>query len=138
MTKQTRTMLKEMLVEELDNVVHRMRHEPDPARKLFLFSAAYGMADRVMRLSYDSELLFVQNVLNHVYGSFMNRLNAITHGDSVVPLGQQHFDRLADLTEELSEKIKKGEPTHLTLEKFNELAFITTGAGHYMRMNEKL
>jgi len=125
-------------VEELDNVAHRMRHEPDPARKLFLFSATYGMTDRVMRLSYDSELLFAHMVLSHVYSTFLNRLNAITHGDSVVPLGQQHFDRLADLTAELSEQIKKGEPTYVTLERFNELAFTTTGAGYYMKMNEKL
>lgn len=138
MTKQAATMLREILVEELDNVAHRMRHEPDPARKMFLFSATYGMTDRVMRLSYDSELLFVQMVLNHVYGSFMNRLNSITHGDSVVPLGQQHFDRLTELTEELAENIKDRNSTYVTLEKLNELAFITTGAGYYMRMNEKL
>lgn len=138
MTRQGSVELRGMLVEELEGVAERMRHEPDPSKKMFLFSATFGMVDRVMRLQYDRELLLAHMVLNHTYGSFMGRLNALAHGDVVVPLTQHHFDRLTELTEELAKEIKSGAPLHTTLEKFNELAFLTTGAGHYMRMKEQI
>ena len=130
--------LKEMLVQELISIAQSMREEQDLNKKMFLFSATYGVADRVMRLSYDRELLMVTLVLNHTYNSFMTRLTAYSQGDRVVPLTNDHFDRLTDLTEALSKAVRDGTPTQSILERLNELAFITTGAGHYMSITKKM
>lgn len=138
MTRQAMIELRGILVEELEYVAERIRHEPDPSKRMFLFSATFGMVDRVMRLRYDRELLLAHTVLNPVYGSFVSRLNALAHGDAVVPLTQHHFNRLAEMTEELAKEINGCAPLHATLEKFNEPAFLTTGAGHYMRMKEQI
>lgn len=130
--------LKDMLVDELLSIAGRMREEPDPGMKMFLFSASYGMTDRVMRMAYDRELLLVSLILNHAYNSFMSRLTAYAQGDRVVPLSQEAFDALAELTEELALCIRDGTATNNVLEKMNEMTFLTTGAGHYMRLTGKL
>ncbi len=130
--------LKSMLVEELSSIAKAMKEEPDLSKKMFLFSATYGMVDRVMRLAYDRELLMVSLILNHAYNSFLARLTSFAQGDRAVPLTNKAFNRLADLMDELAVKMKNGEATSHVLEELNELSFLTTGAGHYMKLTGKL
>ncbi len=126
--------LKDLLVKELENVVMRMRETPDPSRKLFFFSAAYGVTDRVVRIQYDSELLAITHVLSTVYNQFMARGSAIGQGERVVPIEPEMMVKLADLTEQLAEHIKKETSPYDTLQRFIELSFRTTGPGYYMHI----
>lgn len=132
------TKFRDMLVDELSSIAKAMRAEPDPSKKLFLFSAAFGMTNRVMRMEYDQELLLMDLVLNHTYNSFMTRMQSLAHGETVVPLTEQMMDSLSDMTGELANNLSKGKSPYPTLLRMNEIAFLTTGAGHYMRSSGKM
>jgi len=56
-----------LLVEELKKVAKLMKDEPDPRKKLYYFSAAFGAVDRVIRVRYDRELSLVAQVLQYTY-----------------------------------------------------------------------
>ena len=61
--------LKEELVNELKSVSRRMIEETDPSKKLFYYSAAYGITNRVMRFEFDEELLLVDALLTITYNA---------------------------------------------------------------------
>lgn len=65
-----------------------------------MYSAAYGMTQRILRLDI--------------------------------------LDELADQVEELGSRINRDEDYNDVLDSILELAFTTTGAGHYMRATNKL
>ncbi len=56
--------VKDELVKELRNVSRKMREEADPSKKVFFYSAAYGIVDRSMRYSFGKELLITNTILN--------------------------------------------------------------------------
>ena len=127
-----------LLVKELENVAKLMKEEPDLRKKLYYFTAAFGIADRTVRVRYDRELALVVQVLQNTYNQFMARFTAIGQGDRVIPLDAKMIDDLADLTEYLAKSILKDQKeTYYLLQKFNELAYYTTGPGYYVYLVNK-
>jgi hypothetical protein len=123
---------KKVILEEFDFAVKKMREKQSAEDKLFFFSGTYGAISRVFNISFDPQLVFIHFVLNTAYTNIMGRLNAIKGGDKAVQFPEWFFDRLTDATEDLGNKIEKGQDTYLVLEKINNLVYLTTGNGYYL------
>lgn len=127
--------LKDELVKELLNVAEKMKHEPNPIKKVFYYSAAYGIVDRTMRYDFSKDLLLTYTVLNVTYNSYTERIKALRTGDQVVPLAVEQLDKVSDLVKDLAGALRdKGDITGILMD-LNLLAYMATGPGHYMATN---
>lgn len=127
--------LKEELVKELRNVAKKMRDEPNPIKKIYYYSAAYGIVDRTMRYNFSKDLLLTFAILNLTYNGFIERVKAISGGDQVVPLTKEQLDKVTDRIDDLAMAFKNNEDVTSILMDLNLLAYMSSGPGHYMQMN---
>ena len=130
--------LKEELVNELKSVSKRMKEEKDPSRKLFYYSAAYGMTNRVMRFEFDEELLLVDALLTITYNAVNTRLQIFLSGDRTVPVTPEILDGLAECVENLASAIEKDKQCYEILQRIMTLSFLTTGPGYYMAVKGQI
>jgi len=124
--------LKEELVNELKSVSRRMIEETDPSKKLFYYSAAYGITNRVMRFEFDEELLLVDALLTITYNAVNTRLQIYLSGDRTVPVTPEILDGLAGCVKDLALAIDKDRQCYDILQRIMALSFLTTGPGYYM------
>jgi len=125
--------MQKLFTDEVGFVIERMKEAKDPATKLYFFSAAYGVANRIMNIEFDPELAFMHNVLNAAYGTINGRVIALSSGQETgVGIPVKLFARLEEALEEMINKIQQGEETYPVLEKISNLAYSTTGNGYYL------
>ncbi len=127
--------VKVELIKELKNVSKKMKDETDPAKKIFYYSAAYGVVDRSMRYSFSKDLLLAQTILQVSYTAYTERLRAVSTGDRVIPLTMQQLDRTAELVGDLAEAFKKDGDVVEVLENIMVLSYMTSGPGYYLQTN---
>jgi len=123
--------LKQNLLNELEFVAKKMKEESDISRKIYFFTATYGAIERVMRYYPNNELAITHAILNLCYNTLNDRVNRLRAGDAAVPLPQNWSEQLVNYTEELRKAIEKNQSTYPILEKFMELAYLSTGPGFY-------
>jgi len=121
-----------MIADEIDYVSSMMDKAAEAEKKLYFFSAIPGTIQRVFNLEYDSDLVYLQVILQNTYTALTQRLHAVKSGDMVVPLSDIQLKHLIALVVELSDKIKNDESLDATLKKFGILAYSTTGNGYYL------
>jgi len=125
--------MQEVFIGEIDFVVQKMKAAEDPSTKLYFFSAAYGVAFRILNIQFDPELAFIHQVLNMAYTMINGRVTALSQGqDRPIRIPEELFDRLEEALEEMVTKIEQGEQTYPVLQKISNLAFSTTGNGYYL------
>ena len=125
--------LRKELVEEINFVILKIKEEVDLRKRLYFFSGVYSLVNRIFNLSFDPQLVFIHLVLNASYTTINNRINAIVMGkDTLIEIPDNLFDKLYDVLEELTQKIRDDEDTYLVLQKFASLAYVTTGNGYYL------
>ena len=124
--------LRGELIKELRFIAKKIIEESDLRRKIYFYSAAYGMTRRVLNFTYDPQINFAEFVLEVTYNTINNRVQSIIQGDATIPLIDGFFDRLATYLEELALKIERDEDIYKTLEKIVALAHVTTGNGYYL------
>lgn len=120
---------KKKIVSEIKFVVEKMKSEEDPKRKLYYFSAIYGVISRIFNIEFDSDLVFAHMVTNAVYSTINSRL---ANPDKVIQLPEEIFDKLIAITEELQDVIEKDKNPYEVLKKFSLLGYVTTGNGYYL------
>ena len=120
------------IVDEFRSVAKRIREEEDPARKLFFFSATYGIISRVFNFSFDPQLVFIHMVLNECYNTISASVSVQRGEERPIRVPEELFDKLANATDELADKIENDEDTCETLQKIANIAFSTTGNGYYL------
>ncbi len=123
---------RKIIVDEIDYVESMMNKAQDVGEKLYLFSAIHGTIQRVFNLEYDSDLVFMHNILQQTHFSFIQRLQAVKTGDVAVPLLEEQVEGLIAAIKELSEKIRGNNKLDGTLKKFAILAYSTNGNGYYL------
>jgi len=124
--------LKVELERELRFVSDKIISEKDPRRKLFFYSAAYGITRRIMNLHYDPQLAFMDLVLEVTYNTINNRVNRIVKNDNTIPLIDDLFEKLAGAVKDLADCVKNDEDPYKVLETIVSLAYTTTGNGYYL------
>jgi len=124
---------KDIIVNEINFVINRMNESKTAEDKIFYFSAIYGMLQRIFNIEYDQDLLFAFFILRDTHNNFLQRLQGIKkQGEMTIPLIEEQFTRLLDITRELSSKIEGNENIDDTLKKYVILSYTTTGNGYYL------
>lgn len=120
-------------VKELRYVSQKILEEEDVRKKIFYYSAAYGIARRLVNLQYDPQVNFMELILEVSYNTIKARIETIVGGrDSTIPLVEGFFDKLAENVNELASKVEKDEDAYGALEKIATLTHVTTGNGYYI------
>ncbi|MDO9033868.1 MAG: hypothetical protein Q7U51_01515, partial [Methanoregula sp.] len=85
----TELFFRKELAKEIRNVSRLMKDETNVEKKLYYFSAAYGVASRTYRYSFTKNVLLAELVLQTSYSSIMDRIMRIKSGDVTVPLDEK-------------------------------------------------
>jgi len=126
------TGMKKQLVEEIRFATSQMKKTEFVDQKLYLFSAVWGMSQRIINFDYDPELTFTYLVLKMAYDQINIRINAIKAGDKLIPIADSLFPQIEATLEEMAQKIEKGSPIYPELQKILNLSYTTTGNGFYL------
>ena len=134
----TNAYLREELLKELRNVSALILKENDIERKLYLFSAAYGVTSRTVRYNFDRELLLIDAILNMTYNNLQGRLSSVKSGDRLVPLTSTTLDVLARCLSDIADAIEKEESCYGLLQRLVTATYITTGPGYYQSLKGQI
>lgn len=125
--------IKNELIEELKNVSLLIEKEKNVEKKIYYFSAAYGITSRTFRYTYNDDYVLADCVLNVAYNGFLDRINRIKGGDPNIKIEEIHFTRLSEGLNELAEAFEKDESILEPLKKIMSTAFSVSGPGNYIR-----
>ena len=115
-----------------------VRQTPSIEKKIYYFSAAYGITNRTYRYSFSKDVLIADLLLSGVYSMMMERLSALRSGDQNVVLDQFIFEKICDGLRDLANCFESGESIFGPLKDIVTAGFSETGAGNYLREKGKL
>lgn len=125
--------MQKKYTDEIRFVLGQMKRVSDHERKLYFFSAVFGMVQRILNFEYDPGLMFDFQVLQLVHSMLNARIIAIkARQDGGVSIPEGLFDSLEKALEELADSVDGGKDNYSTLQKMVNLAYIATGNGYYM------
>ncbi len=110
-----------------------MRHESSLEKKVYYFSAGYGITSRTFRYSFSKDFLLADFVLQGAYNLLMDRMNRIKAGDNTVQLDEIVFKAICDGLKLLADRIESREQVQDALEIILAAAYVTSGPGNYLR-----
>ncbi len=126
------------LVDELRRVAKYMENEPDVEKKIYLFSAAYGITSRTLRYAFSKDVLLADVVLNTAYNILLDRYKRIQGGEKIIEITGEHFAKLCVALKELANRFEEGESIQKPLEDIIAVAFSLTGPGNYLKFKGEL
>lgn len=124
---------KKELIKELRLVEALMKKEENLDKKIYYFSAAYGITNRTYRYSFSKDVLLADLVLNNGYQTLLDRAQRIKAGDRSVLLEEIHFEKIEEGLRQLADAFEKDESILEPLENILTAVFSTSGAGNYIR-----
>ncbi len=130
--------LRNRIVEELHFAAKKMRQEVEMNRKLYFFSAAYGVTNRALNEGWDLELVTTDFILHGAYNTIKNRTNIIRGGDKTIVLPSDFFDKLSAALDSLAGRIEHNDSCYGALQEIVKLTYITTGNGYYLLQKGKI
>ena len=133
LTKTQQKYFRKELVKELRQVEKLVANESRPEKKLYYYSAAYGITSRTLRYSFSRDILLADFVLNATYGLLMDRLKHMKQGDLTILLEDTHFEKLCEGLRLLADRLEAEDNIQDVLELIFTTAFSTTGPGNYIR-----
>lgn len=130
---------REQIAEEFEYAYQKMSGEQSPLRKLYWFTGSYSMAQRIMNLEYDDDLLFLFVACQLTYERIQGKLSAASRGaDLGAGLPDNILAHLESLVAELSVAIKANIDLTSLLKRMAVLGYSATGNGYYLWSREKL
>lgn len=121
------------LAETFLDAARRMEGERSALGKLYWFSAGYNMAQRIMNLEYDADLLLLFQICQTAHQNLQGRLAALSAGPELgAGLPTNVFTLLEKLTAELGEAIRSNADLTPLLRRVAELGYSATGNGFYL------
>jgi hypothetical protein len=134
MTTKREIFFKEELVKELREVARLMKSAKNPEKKIYYFSAAYGITSRTYRYSFSRDVLLADFVLNSSYQALMQRFKMMQAGDNNVVLDEKIFNALHKGLLMLADAFEEAKPqTQEALEQILTASFVSSGPGNYLR-----
>ncbi|MDM7940299.1 MAG: hypothetical protein QUS07_08155 [Methanothrix sp.] len=133
MQSQRDDFFRKELVEELRRVENLVRLEPSIEKKIYYFSASYGITERTYRYSFSKEVLVADLLLHGVYNMMTERLSLIKSGNNTVPINPIVFERICDGLRDLANSFESGEGIFEALGTITVAGFSMTGPGNYLR-----
>ena len=123
--------LKEHLLSELDFVIEHVHQESLIKKKLYFLSGLFAAVDRVMRISYDTQLVLLHMALNICYNNVLGVLSNRERGDVAVEIPENLSETLEAYLKELREKLHKNDDLYATIDKIANLGYLCSGGGYY-------
>ena len=121
------------IANEFDFVVEKVNQEGELPHKLYFFSGAYNIVQRVYNLEFDPSLLLIHTVLQDTYNLINSRFASIVTGkDPTIPLPEELFDSLATALAQLSSAIRNHQDFLEPLQRILIIGYVTTGNGYYL------
>ena len=120
---------KKVIIDEIEYALKNMKDETDEKKKIYYFSATYGIFQRIFNIEYDDDLVFIHFILNSTCNSINARLQI---PDSVIKIPENLFSSLEKATEELLDALKNNRNVYEQLKKFVLLGYVTAGNGYYL------
>jgi len=134
MTTKRESFFRKELVKELREVARLMKETKDPEKKIYYFSAAYGITSRTYRYSFSRDVLLADFVLNTSYQALIQRLKMLKSGDKTVVLDDKIFNALNKGLLMLADAFEEEKPkTQEALEQILTASFVSSGPGNYLR-----
>ena len=134
MTTKRESFFRKELVKELREVARLMKETKDPEKKIYYFSAAYGITSRTYRYSFSRDVLLADFVLNTSYQALIQRLKMLKSGDKTVVLDDKIFNALNKGLLMLADAFEEEKPkTQEALEQILTASFVSSGLGNYLR-----
>lgn len=131
--------MEKRFVEETRFVVKNMRNTTGAAQKWYFFSAIYGMAQRILNLEYNPELVFIFQVVQLVYNMVNARLAALSAGQEAgISIPRNLFTNIEDELEKMANLLEQGKETYPVLQRLVNIAYVTTGNGYYLYLKGML
>lgn len=117
------------LVEELRRVEAMIRQASTLEKKIFYFSAAYGITGRTFRYVFSKDVLIADIILQTAYTMLSTKgLNAV---DSTI-IDPELFDKICDNLRDLASAFESGGDVLGPLKNIATIGFTTTGPGYYL------
>ncbi len=129
---QTKFFRKE-LVNELKTVERMMRKEPNVEKKLYYFTAAYGITSRTYRYSFSKDVLLADFVLQACHQTLNERIQRLKAGDQTMDFDENIFNKLGDSLKLLISRLESEESIQEPLEDMLAIAFSVSGPGNYLK-----
>jgi hypothetical protein len=126
-------LFRKELVDELRRVEAMIRQEPSVEKKIYYFSAAYGITSRTYKYSFSKEILLTDLILQGAYNMLTERLQLLKSGDKNVIPEPLIFDKICDGLKALADGFESGSSIYEPLEAIITAGFAITGPGNYLR-----
>lgn len=121
------------LVTELRRIEVCMRKEESVEKKIYYFSAAYGITSRTLRYAFTPDYLMADCILNTVYNGLGDRFKRVRSGDGTVEVEPVHFERIQDGLRMLADAFEQETSVLEPLEQILTTMYSLTGPGNYLR-----
>lgn len=123
--------LKKRLLVDFEFSIQKIQEEENIRKKLYYFSATFGIVERIMRLHLEPQLVLVHAVLNLTYNSLIGLVQGRERGDIARELPPNLTEMLVEYLTELRDKLAEDKDTYKTLEKILFLGYRASGPGYY-------
>ena len=124
---------KKELVKELRKAEAFMKREENIEKKIYYFSAAYGITNRTYRYAFSDDVLLADLVLTAGYQALSDRLQRVKSGDITVKLDEAIFKKIEEGLRQLADAFENNESILKPLKVILTATFSTSGAGNYIR-----
>lgn len=124
---------KKELVKELRLVEVFMKREENIEKKIYYFSAAYGITNRTYRYAFSDDVLLADIVLTAGYQALTDRLQRVKSGDITVELNGTIFKKIEEGLRQLADAFENNESILKPLKVILMATFSTSGAGNFIR-----
>jgi hypothetical protein len=124
---------RQIIINEFEEIENRLPGIQFPQDKLYFFTAAFGIINRVFNIHFDPLLVFMHQILNsaHIAISerYQNHAPTLTGG-----MPQEMIDLLFVYLSELKIAFQEEDENKIrsVLEKFSILSYAVTGNGFYL------
>jgi S-adenosylmethionine synthetase len=123
--------LRRELVEELRRVEAMIRQAPTPEKKIFYFSAAYGITGRTFKYAFSEDVLISDIILQNAYNMLNEHAKALSSVDNVIA-NPVLFDKICDGLRDLANAFESGGNVLDPLKNIATAGFTATGPGYYL------
>ena len=121
------------IVNELKYVADGLSQEVEVIRKVYIYSAAYAMVNRILNVEFSSELVLAHTILQSSYTQINGTFNNIMTGtEKVITFPENMFEFLAKSLKDLADAISEDRDLTKELQKIAMVGYAATGNGYYL------
>jgi hypothetical protein len=132
---------KTLITDEFEEVGELLKNAKGPNDFLYLFSASYGIINRIMNIQCDPMLVFMHQSLQALHLAMQARLQAAgSNPIEPFPFPIELLPKMAEMLANLRLAIIKGSEPEIyrELSRASNLAYASTGNGYYLYIRKKL